>query len=87
MNFINLNKANDFESNNVFIFKIGEIVKDWIFKIKIDVFNWISCIHFENTSKCQVFKKILSRNFEGLNKEANDHKIKQCIHFQNVWTK
>jgi len=28
MNFINLNKANDFESNNVFIFKIGEIVKD-----------------------------------------------------------
>ncbi len=44
MNFINLNKANDFESNNVFIFKIGEIVKDWIFKIKIGRLpEWMSC--------------------------------------------
>jgi hypothetical protein len=87
MKFINLYKDNDFESNNVFIFKIGKIVKDWIFKIKIDVFNWILCIHFENTSKCQVFKKIFSRNFGSLDKEVDDHTINQCIHFQNAWTK
>jgi hypothetical protein len=32
----------------------------------------------------KVFKKKLSRNFEGLNREVDDHTIKQCIHFQNA---